>query len=269
MGSFLRSIVASPRVRNDDKGTGTSLDMAYITDTIIVMSLPAPSFPETAYRNPLPQVLTFLDTYHSGKWRIFEFRGEGAGYRDAAFRNQVEHYPWSDHHPPPFELVPLIVDSMQQHITAAKGNVTVLHCKAGKGRTGSMSCAYLIVHQGWTANDAMKHFTAKRMRMGEGISIPSQQRWLRYVERWALDKRAYSDFQLEILEMQVVGLREHVCLRIVEHDGDSKNRKLVIRHTFTPSEEQADGASVRYTPSKALFTGCNVNVDVGIQHRIC
>ena len=66
------------------------------------------------------------------------------------------------------------------------GHVVVVHCKAGKGRSGTMACSYLISEEGWTPENAMQRFTERRMRpgFGVGISIPSQQRWIRYVDRW-------------------------------------------------------------------------------------
>ncbi len=72
---MLRRLVSCPRKRCED------LDMAFVTDNIIVMSMPAHSFPETMYRNTLCNVRTFLDCYAKEGWRIFDFRAEGAGVR--------------------------------------------------------------------------------------------------------------------------------------------------------------------------------------------
>jgi len=64
--------------------------------------------------------------------------------------------------------------------------VIVGHCKAGKGRTGTVLCSYLMSEEGWTKDEALKRFTQRRMRpgFGSGVSIPSQLRYVGYVERW-------------------------------------------------------------------------------------
>jgi protein-tyrosine phosphatase len=58
------------------------------------------------------------------------------------------------------------------------GRVVVVHYRAGKGRSGTMACLYLISECGWAPNDALARFTERRMRpgFGEGVSILSQLR---------------------------------------------------------------------------------------------
>jgi len=47
-------------------------------------------------------------------------------------------------------------------------------------------CSYLMSEEGWTKDEALKRFTQRRMRpgFGSGVSIPSQLRYVGYVERW-------------------------------------------------------------------------------------
>ena len=58
----------------------------------------------------------------------------------------------------------------------------------------------------------MQRFTERRMRagFGVGISIPSQQRWIRYVDRWTKSGKIYLERPVEILEVHVWGLRDGV-----------------------------------------------------------
>lgn len=234
MASILRQIVASPRVRH----TEADLDLCYVTDNIIATSGPGATYPQVAYRNPLKDLVKFLDRKHGDKWCIWEFRAEGTGYPDVEVYGRVRHYPWPDHHPPPFALIPLIMGSMRNWLRekSVEGRVVVVHCKAGKGRSGTVSCSYLISEEGWTPEDAMARFTERRMRQGfgVGISIPSQQRWISYVDRWTKCGKVYVERPVEILEVHCWGLRDGVKIVI---EGFVEEGKVIKKfHTFTRSE---------------------------------
>lgn len=117
-----------------------------------------------------------------------------------------------------------------------KGRVAVVHCKAGKGRSGTVSCSYLISEEGWTPEDAKQRFTERRMRpgFGAGISIPSQQRWIGYVDRWTKGGKTYVDRPIEITEIHVWGLRNGVKLSIEGFEDEGKVIKCF--HTFQKTE---------------------------------
>lgn len=236
MASILRQIVASPRARHPEAG----LDLCYVTDNIIATSGPGATYPQVAYRNPLKDLVKFLDSKHGEQWAIWEFRAEGTGYPDSEVYGRVWHYPWPDHHPPPFALIPLIMGSMRNWLKDkyASGRVVVVHCKAGKGRSGTISCSYLISEEGWTAEDAMQRFTEKRMRQGfgVGISIPSQQRWIRYVDRWTHHGKKYVERPVEVLELHVWGLRDGVKICV---EGYVEEGKVIKKfHTFHSKERE-------------------------------
>ncbi|OAA66817.1 phosphatidylinositol-trisphosphate 3-phosphatase pten [Niveomyces insectorum RCEF 264] len=280
MASLLRQIVAGPRAKHAETG----LDLCYVTSNIIATSGPSQTYPQRAYRNPLDRLVAFLDARHGDHWAIWEFRAEGTGYPDAAVYDRIRHYPWPDHHPPPFRLVPLILASMRQWLgadcegplddgvantktddkeakkdkAAQTHRVVVVHCKAGKGRSGTMACSYLVAECGWTPEQALSRFTARRMRpgFGSGVTIPSQRRWLRYVNRWAhahppndnnnnnnnttttttttANKRTYVDRPVEIVAVHVRGLRHGVKLSVEGYVDEGK--KIRVFHTFTNDE---------------------------------
>ena len=117
----------------------------------------------------------------------------------------------------------------------ATKRVAILHCKAGKGRSGTVACSYLIAVRGWKAEDALQRFTERRMRpgWGTGISIKSQRRWISYVERWAKEKK-YSEKKVEILEVRVWGMRDGVSIHIRGYVEDGK--KIKVMHTWGETE---------------------------------
>ncbi|KAJ4354272.1 Telomerase protein component 1 [Didymosphaeria variabile] len=243
MASLLRQIVAGPRARHPEAG----LDLCYVTANIIATSGPSGTYPQRAYRNPLDSLVKFLDSKHGDDWAIWEFRAEGTGYPDSEVYDRVYHYPFPDHHPPPFALIPNIMASMRNWLHEKEGRVVVVHCKAGKGRSGTASCSYLISEEGWTVEKALQRFTERRMRpnMGKGVSIPSQLRWIGYVDRWAKHGKIYVERQIEILEVHCWGLRDGVKIQI---EGFVEDGKLIKRfHTFTREEREIVRGEVKTT----------------------
>ncbi|CAN9270417.1 unnamed protein product [Alternaria alternata] len=243
MASLLRQLVAGPRARHAEAG----LDLCYVTDNIIATSGPSGTYPQRAYRNPLDSLVKFLDSKHGEDWAIWEFRAEGTGYPDSEVYNRVYHYPFPDHHPPPFALIPNIMASMRNWLHEKKGRVVVVHCKAGKGRSGTASCSYLISEEGWPVHKALDRFTERRMRpnMGKGVSIPSQLRWIDYVDRWAKHGKIYVERQVEILEVHCWGLRDGVKIQV---EGFVEDGKLIKNfHTFTRDEREIVRGEVKTT----------------------
>lgn len=125
----------------------------------------------------------------------------------------------------------------------AKGErVVVVHCKAGKGRSGTSICSYLISECGWTASEALARFTERRMRpnFGKGVSIPSQLRYVGYVDRWAnagsepSKRKIYVDRPIEIVEIHVWGLRHGVKLAVEGFADEGK--RIETLHTFGKGE---------------------------------
>ena len=136
--------------------------------------------------------------------------------------------------------MPNIMASMRNWVkdpsTENNGRVIVVHCKAGKGRSGTVACSYLISEEKWSMEDALNRFTARRMRagFGAGVSIPSQLRWVGYVEQWTNIGKVYMERQIEILEVHVWGLRDGVKVAVEGFLDEGKTIKTL--HVFTKKE---------------------------------
>lgn len=167
--------------------------------------------------------------------------------------NRIHHFPWPDHHPPPFALIPNIMGSIRNWLHRldvkdgdkdagadekdAQKRVAVVHCKAGKGRSGTIATSYLISQEGWKKEDALQRFTERRMRVGfgNGVGIPSQLRYVGYVDRWTnqLGKK-YVERPVEILEIHIWGLRDGVKVAVEGYVDEGK--KIKCFHLFHRQE---------------------------------
>uniref|UniRef100_A0A5F9D8U3 Phosphatidylinositol-3,4,5-trisphosphate 3-phosphatase n=1 Tax=Oryctolagus cuniculus TaxID=9986 RepID=A0A5F9D8U3_RABIT len=124
---------------------GFDLDLTYITDRIIAMSFPS-SGKQSFYRNPIKEVVRFLDTKHRNHYRVYNLCSERA-YNPEHFHNRVQRIMIDDHNVPTLSEMVVFSKEVNMWLAQDKKNVVVIHCKGGKGRTGTMVCACLIGNQ--------------------------------------------------------------------------------------------------------------------------
>ncbi|KAI9018694.1 protein-tyrosine phosphatase-like protein [Phycomyces nitens] len=178
----LRTWVSENRTRLIDETSSTNLDLSYITPRIIAMGFPSEGF-ESLFRNSLGDVKRFLDSRHLGHYKVFNLRSEKL-YNGTKFDAPVANFPFDDHQSPPFDMLLEFCTEASAWLEKDPENVVVVHCKAGKGRTGTMISALLLyLGEAKNAAQAIKHYGTKRTLNGKGVTMPSQLRYVRYFDQ--------------------------------------------------------------------------------------
>ena len=160
---------------------GFDLDLTYITPNIIAMGKPSTSI-EGMYRNKLDDVKEFFNSRHPNHYKVYNLCQE-LSYPDNVFYKQG-YFPFVDHEAPPLNLIKPFCEDAKQFLDEDKKNVVAIHCKAGKGRTGTfISCLLLYMKFFETAADCLKYYGMMRVENGRGVTVPSQIRYVFYFEQ--------------------------------------------------------------------------------------
>jgi protein-tyrosine phosphatase len=184
-GDFIRGKVSKKKKRFTDDNF--NLDLTYITPQVIAMGFPSEGR-EGIYRNPLKQVQQFFTLRHPHAYRIYNLCSERS-YDGAKFENCCEHHPFDDHNPPPFRLLKEFCESVRTFLSQSPQNVVSVHCKAGKGRTGTCIASYFVYSGMGSAQQALELFGRKRTSNSKGVTIPSQIRYVHYFDKYCRLRR--------------------------------------------------------------------------------
>ena len=180
----------------------TELDLSYITPRVIAMGAPydAPPVGTGIGKNEAPRVAEFLARRHGCHFRVFDLTLERAysanTFTEAVARETSGKAPLSeqpivvrrgfaDHHAAPLRFLFPLLDEIDRYLAEDSQNVAVLHCMAGRGRTGLVVCAFLLYSgTAATADAALAMFSNAR---GQPLRTPSQRRFISYVQRFLRD----------------------------------------------------------------------------------
>eukprot|EP00096_Caligus_rogercresseyi_P014935 TRINITY_DN738_c1_g1_i1.p1 TRINITY_DN738_c1_g1~~TRINITY_DN738_c1_g1_i1.p1 ORF type:complete len:535 (-),score=206.88 TRINITY_DN738_c1_g1_i1:873-2477(-) len=195
MTSALKTIVSKNKRRY--QANGYDLDLAYISERLIAMGYPSEKV-EALFRNSLEEVKQFLDEMHKDHYRIYNLCSERE-YDAKKFHGRVVNFPFDDHNPPNFNTIRLFCEDAEKWLKGHKDNVCVVHCKAGKGRTGVMICCFLLhSNRKWTADEALSYYGKARTFDSKGVTIPSQKRYISYYYHYLREQLDYHPGSLHL-----------------------------------------------------------------------
>lgn len=167
------------------------LDMSFITKRIIAMGFPSTGC-EIFYRNSMLDIAAFVNKYYSKDGaKIYNLCMEKDRIYDRFCFNKINYskenqypvglFPFRDHNPPSIKVILEFCVDICVYLIRKPDSVALIHCKAGKGRTGLMIVCYLLFTQLCkTPEEAIAHFAKMRTHDNKGITIPSQKRYVRY-----------------------------------------------------------------------------------------
>jgi len=165
---------------------GFDLDLTYVTNRVIATSFPSSGW-WASYRNPIEKVANFLNTKHEGRYKVFNLCSEKT-YNTTFFHDRVEQVMIDDHNVPNLQQMLDFADSVRHWLGDHPDNVIVVHCKGGKGRTGTMICVWLIESGVFSsAASSLDYFGNRRTdtnvsKKFQGVETPSQSRYVGYYE---------------------------------------------------------------------------------------
>ena len=195
--NIIREKVSGPKKRYKD--SKYNLDLTYITPRIIAMAFPASGF-KTIYRNNIEEVTQFLNEKHNENFLVLNLSGNE--YNKSSFKGKVyDCNEWNDHHSPPLHLLFDLVEKIHDFLIKNINNVAVINCNAGKGRTGTLICCYLLFSGKFSnPNDAFDYYSLKRFNSGLGVTNPSQKRYVNYFYELISKKKTFYFPNVKILK---------------------------------------------------------------------
>jgi len=200
MANALKTLVSKKKIRY--KENGFDLDLTYINDRIIAMGFPSENV-ESIYRNSLDDVKSLLESKHKDHYKIYNLCSERS-YNIEKFHSRVSVYPFDDHNPPEFGQMRPFCEDVARWLDEDEDNVAVVHCKAGKGRTGLMICAYLL-HCKFKSSgtDVLEYYAKMRTADIKGVTIPSQRRYVEYYANMISESLQYNPVKMYLTSIVI------------------------------------------------------------------
>jgi len=197
---------------------GYDLDLTYVTTNIIAMSFPSKGT-KAVYRNKIDQVAKFFEDKYSNTqhidYMIYNLCSE-MEYDHRKFHGNVRRYQIDDHNVPSIDEMIKLVEDVGAWLRGGEGRerVVALHCKGGKGRTGTMICAVLIGQNLFeNAGESLTYFGQRRTDLNvaqqfQGVETYSQIRYVHYFQEAHNQRlKAIPSRPLRVVKIIITGLK--------------------------------------------------------------
>lgn len=233
--SVPRSLVSKQKIRiKDNTPNGTvDLDLTVIDKNIVCMGFPAVGI-ESWYRNPYDDVVKYLDHRFGAEYMVYNLCSESQHvYPPEKFHGRVAYFPFPDHHACPLEMIPKFVEHATAFFSGDTNRVAVIHCKAGKGRTGLFACCLLmhLVPRLADAESAMKYYGTARTHNGKGLTIPSQRRYVEYYGSLRKMSNGHLPSIIPTIDLKTItlrGLLDAVPIKVLEIITSTETTVIVL-----------------------------------------
>lgn len=217
-----------------------------ITKNVIAMGFPAEAAHEKMFRNTMGDVLRFLNSRHKATgYKVYNLCAEKR-YDETRFE-RYGYFPFKDHNPPPIDLIADFCSDMDAFLGENSEHVAAVHCKAGKGRTGTMICCYLL-HVGMfqSVDKVLEFYGDRRTYDRKGVTIPSQRRYVGYYARLLNENLKYETRRLRIVQVKLSNMpREFSPLNkcCISWDGGKQHREVLCSSANTTGHSGGGGGA--------------------------
>ena len=192
--NYIKSIISKNKSRFIDRKY--NLDLSYITPRLITMAFPGSGF-YGLIRNNINDVSNFLNERHGKNYLVINLSGRK--YDNSKFNNNVIEHILIDHHAPSLSALFEICNEIHEYLTMDISNVVVINCKGGKGRAGTIICCYLLYTGRFNNPDeAFTYYSLKRFYKGEGVTQPSQRRYVNYFYNLLTKNKRFFPYRIKI-----------------------------------------------------------------------
>jgi len=255
------------------------LDLTFISSRLIAMGYPSTGL-EACYRNPYADVVKLLDrAFPIGSYTVFNLCAEPhhrVYAKGCDFGGRYVSFPMWDHHPCALSLLVAAVQEAVRNLCEHPARGVVVHCKAGKGRTGLVVCALLLA---WEpaffsgpdpAADVIAHYGKVRTMNGKGLTIPSQRRYVRYfyeVLRRGGDQPPEETLYLQSVQLSCQSSQKNIVIGEV-HVVDNHQNFIDVTLPIQPSGDRNGFVSMDISASKISFSG-DMCVSISTKEGLC
>ena len=137
------------------------------------------------------------------------------GYDGQSFHGSVARYNIDDHNVPTLEQMLEFASDVRNFLDQdPEKNVIAVHCKGGKGRTGTMICTWLIANGQFADSKGVLDFFGDQRsdytysKKYQGVETPSQGRYVDYFNKvWnSMDRKIPPPRQLQLKQIKITSL---------------------------------------------------------------